>query len=274
MTDYTPANINSFNGTLQSGESLNGFNGNKNAIFSYGSNNNPVITVTGDNVKIKNLVVYPNTGNIHATAIKINPGVVNCKIENVLLSPKEVRDPVTKVLLELIQFDKGIEINPMASNITNSGHLLSHIQMGQGGHEAVRTGIKLCGPGYFKNISIVDVGMTLANDSSANCGIEIGTGNTLNTSCIVANTWFRSNAINAGGLYIDGTMNNSFIKFTTERESTGTSNGYGIKLGSNASIATATSNNGNLIYHYKMGSLYTPLINPSNKSTNCITWLG
>jgi hypothetical protein len=259
---YTPWNLPT-DGILEDGDSFNGYYGNQIMELTYSNVNHPdnsVITVEGNGVSIKNLMIYPSTE--HCTGIKINPNVINCKIENVFISCNEN-----------LRFDTGIEINPVSSSTTNSGHTFNHIQMGSGGFEAVRTGIKLLGTGYFNQMSIVDVGMTLANDSTSSYGFEIGTGSVLNTSRIVANTWFKRGATNACGLYIDGILNNNFIKFTTELEGGG-SNGCGVKLGPSASIATPTSNNGNCIYHYKMGFWEDniPLSNPHNRCANSITW--
>jgi hypothetical protein len=222
--------------TLYSGQTLSEVNTTKGNLTSTA---NPAIRVVGDNVTIKNLIIQPDYWS-NNTAIRLE-NVSNCVIENVQIIDQQ-NYPNNK-------YSPGIDIQ--CNGGTVSGNQLKHIKMSK-----INGGIRFSGSGIFRNTSMSDVGITLANYPVGQKGIEICAGCTLDSPYIVANTWIdknKDNIINAAdnscGIYINGTITNAIlIKFTTERTDI-TTGGFGIIKGPNGSI-----NSGN-IYHFKQGSL-------------------
>jgi hypothetical protein len=214
---------------LHDGESLNGFNGNLNPRKNYTGPdplNDTLIEIDGDHTTVENVTLFPARSGI--TAIRILPGHHDCTIKNVLITPYNG-----------LVFENGIEICE-----NQSGHNLNHIQMVWG---CVKKGIIMKG-GYVENVSIVNTGIELVNRSDALRGFELN--GTYNNLLIAANTWFHKDAVNAGGLYLDGLLTNSTIKHTTEMEGDGGPAGYTMQLGDYGCIPT-----GNHIYNGKVGNV-------------------
>jgi hypothetical protein len=212
---------------------------NETMIYDYDSKGNytanltnksePVIKITGDNAVVRDLVLVAQQGQ-SGPAIQIANNASNCTIDNVFL----------------IDFPVGIQVlciaDPRTSptnNVVSNSALINTV-----------TGIvfsKTAGSnGIFNNITIRNVGITL-QDNLNGAGIYLDNQCKLSGVTITgSNTWFTYNAgQNACGMYINGNLENGYVRFSTERLTDGstysinnaTPNGYGIIMGSSGSLS-------------------------------------
>jgi hypothetical protein len=194
----------------------------------------PAITITGDRVTIKNIKLICDSNQ---TAIAVYGS--HSKIENVWISGAEVGIEMATTSAYSPQIDTTLE------HIKMTG-ILSKGITAYNGDSNTPTDRRL-----FDSLTIHDVSITLTGGVAADSGIELASDCKFSNANIVAQTWLiNGDAEDSCGLRINGIVNQSFIKYTTERLGyDGNANGYGVTVGNSNSIGI-----GNDIYVYGQGS--------------------